>query len=132
MISNFTELKRNFNGSKKTSLHTLWKPPISRKWKLLTPCLVFSTVFVTLLCLCHRRIIYAALMAFDEISQVYKTDATAYPHTRPEQHIITLPSLPKNEHKGRVESFMDVTITVIVMTQIFLPVFIKVALTVLH
>ena len=46
-----------------------------------------------LLCLCHRQIIFAALMALDETLQIYRRD-TAYIHSKPKCNIFTLPPLP--------------------------------------
>ena len=52
-----------------------------------------TVIFAILLCLCHRKIIYTALIALDEIQQTYRAEA-AHPETIPEQHIFTLPLLP--------------------------------------
>ena len=59
-----------------------------------------SVIFAKLLCPFHRKIIYAALMALDEILQFYKTDAAAQQCTMPEQDIFILPPLPSltDEH----------------------------------
>ena len=62
-------------------------------------------------------------MALEDIPQVYETDAAAKPHTTPEYHIFTLPSLPpvKDEHENIVKSIISVTITSIVtVTAIFI------------
>ena len=67
--------------------------------------------------LSHRRIICTSLMAMEEIPKVYKTDAAAQPHTVPEHHIFTLPSLPpaNDKHEGIVKCIMAVTITAIIV-----------------
>ena len=114
------ETTRNFNGHKVTSLHTLWKSLIGIKWNSLVLCWVFWQLFLLYFCLCHRRIINTPLMALEVIPQVYKTKAAALPHTTPEHHIFTLPSLPPDKEKpeGILKSIIAVTITAIFMVTI--------------
>ena len=83
-----------FYRSKRISVHTLWqtwkRPPTGRKWKLLA----------IHLCLCHRKIIYAAFMSPAEVSQVYSTDA-AHILTKQEPQIFsfTTPAINSRREK---------------------------------
>ena len=64
------------------------------KTKFIGSMLSFLTiVFAIFLCLCHRKMNHVALMAPDEIQQVYRTEA-AQPHTTPWQNIFNLPPFP--------------------------------------
>ena len=75
-----------------------------------------TIIFPILLCPIHR-IIFVALIALDELTQVYKTDAAAQLCTTPEQHIFTLPPLLPltDDYASTVKSIMSITITTIVM-----------------
>ena len=73
----------------------------------------FLTInFAILLILYQRRIMYAFLMAQDEILQVYKVDAVAQCCITLQHHFITISSLQpfKEEHKGIVTSVTLATI----------------------
>ena len=56
-------------------------------------------VFSLLLFFSHRKIIYAALMALDEISLAIKRDA-AHICTTPEQQILMFPPLSSDSEEG--------------------------------
>ena len=66
-----------------------------RKWNQLALCWGFWWYsLLQFFCVCLRKILYVALMALNEILQVYRMDATPQPCTTPDQHILTLLPLP--------------------------------------
>ena len=65
----------------------------------------------------HRETTYAALMALDEIPQVYKTDA-AHLHTILEHHIFTLQS-PLTTTQGKESTAMSIITSLTFIVVIF-------------
>ena len=53
---------------------------------------------------CHRRLIYAELMAMEDILYVYKTDATDI-QIMPEHHILILLPLPSDSNGDEPAKF---------------------------
>ena len=79
-----------------------------------------TVVFPILLCLCYRKIIYAALMALDDIPLVYRLDST-HIHTTLEYNIFKLPPLPSTLEKeeGLAKAIIAFSTLIVVTVTIF-------------
>ena len=73
----FYNKEEEFQWHREVSLHTCQKLHIGRKWTYWFNAMFSDNHFTILLCLCHRKIIYAVLMVVDVIPQAYRTDTVS-------------------------------------------------------